>query len=134
MSVVLDSSVALAWLLPDEQDDRADAVLDEVLADGGVISPLFELEVGNILVVKQRRKDLTAAQVSQAIDLLFSLPLEPLEVDLDLRQVVSLAQAHGLASYDASYLNTAVVLDLPLATLDEKLRAAAVAEGVTLFA
>lgn len=63
MSVALDACLALAWLLPDEQDDRADAVPDEVLANGGVISPLFALEVGNILVAKQRRKDLTGAQV-----------------------------------------------------------------------
>lgn len=134
MSVVLDASVALAWILPDERDDRADAALEEVLADGGIISPLFELEVGNILVVKQRSGDLTAAQVSQAIDLLFGLPLEPLESDPDLRQVVHLAQRHDLTVYDASYLDSSVSLDLPLATLDERLRRAAVAEGVPLFA
>jgi predicted nucleic acid-binding protein len=45
-----------------------------------------------------------------------------------------LARAHNLSSYDASYLELAMRLGLPLATLDDKLKTAAKAVGVSLFA
>ena len=44
----------------------------------------------------------------------------------------ALARTHGLTSYDAAYLELAIRLGVPLATLDEKLSAAARNEGVTL--
>ena len=45
----------------------------------------------------------------------------------------SVARTRALSSYDAAYLELAVRLGLPLATLDRELRAAAEAEGVELF-
>jgi predicted nucleic acid-binding protein len=44
-----------------------------------------------------------------------------------------LARAHNLTSYDASYLELAVRVGLPLATLDTRMRDAAIAAGVQLF-
>ncbi|MCH8812481.1 MAG: type II toxin-antitoxin system VapC family toxin, partial [Gemmatimonadetes bacterium] len=41
-----------------------------------------------------------------------------------------LARAHGLTTYDASYLEVAVRLGIPLATLDQALATAAADEGV----
>lgn len=134
MSVVLDASMALNWLLPETDDPRAQVALDEVLADGAIASPLFDLEVGNILVVKERRGDLDRRQVMEALELLYSFPLEPLEVDPDIREVVGLARQHDLTVYDASYLWCARKLGLPLATLDKALRQAANREGVVLIA
>jgi predicted nucleic acid-binding protein len=48
--------------------------------------------------------------------------------------VLSLARAHRLSAYDAAYLELALRRGLPLATLDDKLRAAASALGVPAFA
>jgi hypothetical protein len=45
-----------------------------------------------------------------------------------------LARAHNLSVYDASYLELAVRRGLPLATLDDKLKAAARAVGVAEYA
>ena len=44
-----------------------------------------------------------------------------------------LARAHNLSSYDASYLELAIRLGLPLAAQDGKLKTAAQATGVPLF-
>ena len=49
-------------------------------------------------------------------------------------EVLSLARAHRLSAYDAAYLELAVRRGLPLATLDDKLRAAASTLGVPAFA
>jgi predicted nucleic acid-binding protein len=45
----------------------------------------------------------------------------------------SLARKHDLAVYDVAYLDLAFREKLPLATSDEALKKAALAEGVTLF-
>ncbi len=45
----------------------------------------------------------------------------------------SLAREFGLSVYEAAYLEMAMRRGLPLATLDDKLNAAAVAVGVALY-
>lgn len=49
------------------------------------------------------------------------------------REVSALASRHRLTTYDATYLELAIRLALPLATLDRRMRAAASAEGVPLL-
>ena len=51
--------------------------------------------------------------------------------DRILTDVHRLAVLHRLTSYDAAYLELALRRSLPLATLDDELRAAGVAAGVT---
>ena len=46
--------------------------------------------------------------------------------------VLALARTHRLTVYDAAYLELALRVDAPLATLDRKLAAAARAAGVPL--
>jgi predicted nucleic acid-binding protein len=46
---------------------------------------------------------------------------------------IALARAHDLSAYDAAYLELAVREGLPIATLDDRLRAAAKAVGVPVF-
>jgi predicted nucleic acid-binding protein len=45
-----------------------------------------------------------------------------------------LARAYRLSAYDAAYLELALRRGLPLATIDDRLRAAASAAGVPAFA
>lgn len=49
-------------------------------------------------------------------------------------ETIHLARAHNVSASDASYLELAIRLGVPLASLDGKLRAAAAAVGVPLFA
>ena len=51
-----------------------------------------------------------------------------------LQTMLSLARAHKLSAYDAAYLELALRRGLPLATLDDKLKAAAQAVGVAEYA
>ena len=60
------------------------------------------------------------------------LPLEDAGSGSD-GAVLALAMAHGLTAYDAAYLALAQERDLPLATLDQKLAAAARREDVALL-
>ena len=67
--------------------------------------------------------------------------LEDVDIEVDaatfahaLSDTLQLARRYKLSSYDASYLELALRLGLPLATLDEDLQRAAKKAGVKKFA
>lgn len=132
---ILDCSVALSWCFPDERGKAAEGLLS-LLAGGAVTVPaLWFLELSNALAVGERRGRLSGAETTAALRLLGRLPLEvdgragfPLAADL-----LMLARTHRLSAYDAAYLELALRLPAPLATLDRRLRAAAKAAGVAHY-
>lgn len=131
---VLDSSVALSWLLPDEQTAESKAWLDRLVFDGGIVPNLWPLEVGNALLMAQRRRRITREQRFKALLVLKDLPIT---MDRETpehawRETRQLADEHELTLYDASYLELAIRLNLPLATFDGLLRAAAQRYGLVL--
>ncbi len=76
-ALILDGSAALGCLMPDEQSSSALTALDAL--DDGV--PAFvpahrRLEVANGLLTAERRKRITQADASEALQALFSLPVE----------------------------------------------------------
>lgn len=132
MNVVIDSSVALNWVMPDEDRTHTEELMDSISSTGAVVPPLFRIEVGNSLLIAARRQRITADYVSQALDLLTRLPLR---ADVNSAEhvwgsTIEIAVAYGLTVYDATYLETAIRLELPLATLDKKLSNAAEVAGV----
>ena len=67
--------------------------------------------------------------------LLFTLNTYPISLDTKPheRQIVELARSHSLSIYDASYVELAQRLELPLATLDRRMAEAARSEGIPLI-
>lgn len=135
MSLVIDSSVALAWCFEDERTSATVAVLERIGQSGAAAPALWPLEVLNVLVLAERRKRLTATQRHNLAGSLRDLP-----VTLDYETAaqawgatVRLAEQHRLTLYDATYLELAQRLDLPLATLDQELRTAAGAFDIPLL-
>jgi len=97
---------------------------------------LVVLALANAVLMGERRQRSTQAQAAQWLTYLGSLPIA---VDDETNQrawgeVLSLARTHRLSAYDAAYLELALRRGLPLATLDDKLKAAASAVGVPAFA
>ena len=133
---VLDCSVTMAWCFDDEATPYTDGVRDS-LADGRAIVPtLWPIEVANATIVGERRKRLDEARSSRFLALLNGLPIE-IDSETAARawiDTMHLARAHNLSAYDATYLELAIRLGLPLACLDGKLKAAAQAAGVSLYA
>ena len=132
--MVLDCSTALAWCFPDEKADYPLAVLDSLGSGGAFVPSIWPLEVANALLVGERRNRCTQADT---IAWTGFLPLLPITVDGETTRrawgdVLTLARSQGLSVYDATYLELAVRLGLPLATLDDKLNAAAARIGVTV--
>jgi predicted nucleic acid-binding protein len=133
VSLVVDASIAAAWVLPDENGAVADAILHRVAAGGGVAPGLIWHELRNILLMAARRGRLPEAEIVPSLLRLRRLPLESMDMAASGDAgVVTLAARHRLTAYDAAYLVLAKNRALPLATADRALRRAADAEGVEL--
>jgi predicted nucleic acid-binding protein len=135
MPLVLDASVTMAWCFADEGSTFTELVYSRVVEDAAAVPAVWPFEVANALVTAERRGRLAAAQRLRFTALLRALPLEVAAADpgRTLTEVVDLANALGLTAYDASYVDLALQAGLPLATLDDRLRAAAERAGVALF-
>jgi predicted nucleic acid-binding protein len=83
-------------------------------------------------VVNERRGRVREADTALFLGSIARLPIS-LDRNPDETTVLMLARRHRLTVYDASYLELAPRLDLPLASLDRGLRQAANACGVALF-
>ena len=134
--MVVDCSVLIAGLLPDEIGVQAQILL-EGLQDGaavGVVPSLFYQEVSNVLLMAYRRKRINKEVLSQYLDVIAMLPLRidtaAATQSSTMKTVCELAEKYGLTTYDASYLELAIRLDLPLVTLDSDLYNAATKESV----
>jgi predicted nucleic acid-binding protein len=132
---VLDASIALAWCFHDEATSATEALLDQLEYDTAVVPALWPLELGNILAAAERRGRLTPPRVTEFLALINNLDIE---IDGEtamraLRETLALARAESLTTYDASYLELAIRLGLPLATRDSQLGGTAARLGVTVI-
>lgn len=138
MSLVLDASMALAWLIV--RADPAEAALaklafGEVNASGADVPALWYTEVANTLLVFERAKRLTEqASVSYLADLsLLAIVQDDFSPASRQSRVLDLGRVYKLSAYDATYLELAMRRAATLATFDRKLADAARAAGVRVF-
>jgi len=134
---VLDPSVALAWFLDQPVPAYATQVRHALVVGARAVVPsLWHLEVANTLVVAERRRILSRAEVTDSLADIEEIIVQATQTSGDLvpvRQALTTARTFQLTAYDAVYLDTARREGLPLATLDRSLRAAAVRASVELF-
>jgi predicted nucleic acid-binding protein len=135
VSLVLDGSATLAWLYPDESTDMILAVFDEVIRKGATVPWLWRIEVANSLTMAVRRDRVTIDERAASLaDLDQLMIVTDRDTELHLwTDALLLADRHRLTVYDATYLELAVRLSLPLATLDKDLRKAAQRERIPLL-
>ena len=135
MSFVLDTSVTMAWLFEDEATQHTEALLDRLETDDALVPPLWTYEVGNVLVMAERRKRITEAQARHFTELMDSLPIHVADshvMELWGGAVIA-ARTYKLSVYDGAYLDLAMREGIPLATLDKALKMAASQSGVEIL-
>jgi predicted nucleic acid-binding protein len=110
MPFVVDASLALAWHFEDEGSECAERVLERLRGERAVVPSIWPLEVANGLVLAERRRHLSPARVTRAVELFQELPIFVYEVgaQLALGSVLDLARSHELSVYDAAYLEPAI--------------------------
>jgi len=129
MAFVLDCSVTLSWLLPDERGAATDALVDALERTTAVAPAIWPYEVANALLVAQRRARIGDDDLLRVRRALAALPIEVEAVARDhvLSAVSDLGRRFDITSYDAAYVELAARRRLPLATLDARLRKACAA-------
>lgn len=127
MDFVVDNSIVMTWCFEDEANKYADAVLESMENKTAIVPAVWPLEVGNMLLVAERRKRLTVGDSSRFLALLSDLPIivEQEPPERMLKEIFALSRSTKLSSYDASYLDLAVRKGLPVASLDKNLIKAA---------
>lgn len=123
MSVVVDTSMAVAWLFRDERSELPQAVLRRVVQEGALVPSLWRLEVANVLRNAVRRKRCDERYVTRCLDRLGRLAIE-VDDETDLRawsDIRRVSMRYDLTIYDAAYLELALRRDRPLASGDTAL-------------
>jgi len=126
-TVVLDASLALALVLPDESSARVERLLreQERRSIDIVTAPHWMIELQNGVLQAARRRRIARTDRVPALDLLASLPVRTLSVETPAAGLLALADREGLSAYDAVYLALALERGALLATADKRLAAAA---------
>ena len=135
MSLVLDASVTLAWIYPEETTEPIRRVFDAVIEDGAIVPGLWRLEVADSLTVAMRRGRIDAEFRRAAL-----ADLALLDVTIDEHtdlyawsEIMGFADRFRLTVYDAAYLELAWRHKLPLASLDGALCSAGSNLGLRLL-
>lgn len=135
--LVLDASFALEAILPTSAAWQSEAFdLFDRIASQDVearVPLLFFAEVAAVVTRKVRGRRLDDAEAAE-----FLLQLDALGLHIDLSldgalQLYTQARQWQAGAYDAIYLATAKGMDIPIATRDGGMIAAARAAGVTVY-
>jgi len=121
MTVVVDASVAVKWVIPEVLSDRADALrsrTDRLLAPDFLL-----LEAANALWKKLIRREITAREAAYALDLLLGSTLDLRPSGPLLGRALALARRLRHPVYDCVYLALAQVEGAALVTADRRLLA-----------
>ncbi len=134
-SFIIDCSITMAWCFADEATSEASEIQDRLATEAAVVPSLWFLEVANVLVMAEKRQRISADDSSEFLSLLSGLDIEE-DTESSVRafnELLPLCRDHGLTSYDAAYLDLALRKQVPLASLDDQLRQAAKALGLTVL-
>ncbi len=132
---IIDCSITMSWCFSDESTPAASKVQDRLEKESPMVPAHWFLEVTNVLAMAEKRKRITPAKSTEFLGLLEAMDLE---VDDEasgraFAHLFPLCRHHGLTSYDAAYLELALRRRLPLASLDDDLRAAAKKLGIEVL-
>jgi predicted nucleic acid-binding protein len=134
MDFILDCSVAMAWCFEDEVTDYSEAVLERLKTNKAFVPVIWSLEVANVLLFAERKTRLSHAKTIAFMESLRHLPIVyDINSQVAMSTTFEIARETGLTIYDASYLELALRLQLPIATLDKALRKAAVKNNIKVI-
>ncbi len=125
MRVVLDNSITVGWIHPDQATPYSTALLDGLDRYRPVAPALWVLEFSDTLLSLKRRHRLTEEQRRASRQRAQSWKIEVDAATPQLMVSSDLSDRHGLTAYDAAYLACAVKNEAHLATQDAALKKAA---------
>jgi predicted nucleic acid-binding protein len=128
MLIVVDTSVIIAVIL----NEASKPALVQATTGADLIAPTsLHWEIGNALSALFKRKRITLSEAQQALLEYQQIPLRFIDVSLD--DALTIAEHHAIYAYDAYLIACARLHTAPLLTLDNGLRTAAQAAGITIL-
>ena len=134
--IVVDASVALAWVLPDTEQNVAYSAR---VADAGIsgsnelVAPrLLTAECSYRLLKYGRQRRWGEAKIAEFAETIDLFNMRYFESSSPMASLVRFAVGYHVQGYDAVYLGLALHLGGKIATFDGGLRTAAKAAGVAL--
>ncbi len=124
--VVVDACLALKWVLPENDTDKAETLLDAWVDEGIeiIVPDLFAYEVTNILYRRTRAKEgrLTYNEAYSGLERLFSIGISFRFSEEVSKDAMKLADKYQLTTtYDAHYLALAACEGCEFWTADARL-------------
>jgi predicted nucleic acid-binding protein len=135
MNIVVDASMAVAWLFYDERTEAPQAILRRVAVEGALVPSLWRLEVANVLRSAVRRKRCDSGYATRCLQRLGRLSIV-VDQETDAHawgRTRQLSTEHDLTAYDAAYLELALRRHRPLASCDSALIAAGRKAGLDVL-
>lgn len=134
---VLDASVALSWILPDDSTEQrayAAAVLTQIEREQPelAVPRVFSVEVVSVMLRACRLGAISQDQLERGISMLEPLRMEIHHQAYDLGELRSLGRYYNLQPHDALYVALARELAVPIAAFDTGIRTACKTFGVDL--
>jgi len=133
---VLDVSACMPWCCEDETTPASEEMLEWAIEGSELHVPsLWTWEILNVVGVTIKRRRITPDRGREFLAQLamFDLRIDRPPLVTDFPRLHSLACTYELTAYDVAYLDLAKRLSLPLATRDDELRRAAMAEGIEVL-
>lgn len=124
VACIVDNSVVVAWLYPGQSTAYTERLLESSGSSTLHASFIWPAEFANAASVMVKRGILTDELGAEMIRMVDAFDLVVDRTPADLRQIYQISRRYGLSAYDASYLELAIRLKLPLATRDATLKKA----------
>jgi len=117
---VIGTSVVMGWCLVDEDCAYGDKVLESLESAEAIAPVVWPLEIGNLLVEAERRKQLNKSATIRFLDLLDELPIIVVQEPPErmTKEILALGRERQISTCDASYLDLAMRTGLPIDSLD----------------
>jgi predicted nucleic acid-binding protein len=116
VSVVIDASVALKWVLDEPGKEAADALLGEEL----LAPALWFVEAANALWKRAQRGEISAEEATERLAELYNAPVTTTAIEDDLPAAAELANVLGHPVYDCLYLAVAIRENTHVVTADRR--------------
>jgi predicted nucleic acid-binding protein len=126
VTIVIDASVAVKWVLSESDSEAAVGLLSEHM-----IAPVLWLtEAANVLWRRARAGEITPEQADARLSELQNAPVASVPIEPHLGRALALAMEIGLPVYDCLYLALALRHDTHIVSADRRFTAAAGATGL----
>jgi predicted nucleic acid-binding protein len=132
VAFVVDASIAVAWFVAGQATDHTSRLLRRAARERLHVPALWHTEFCNALLALMHRRKVKPADLESVFDAVETFDLVTDSEVPAARRLATLARRLALSAHDATYLELAIRLGLPIAAKDAPLSEAAVRAGVPL--